>query len=69
MTRVICAAVLAAGLMATTSFSSSFKDDEKVPSIKVIMGKAHKGGDSLIQRIGKDLKSDNPDWSNLQKMS
>jgi hypothetical protein len=43
--------------------------DDKPPSIKDIMNKAHKGGDSLIQAVGKDLKADTPDWEDAAKKS
>jgi cytochrome c553 len=41
--------------------------DDKTPSIKDIMTKAHKGGDSLIEKLGKELKADEPKWDDVQK--
>ena len=69
MCRVLCMAVLALGMIAAATVSSSLADDSKTPTIKEIMDKAHKGGTSLIQTIGKELKSDSPDWTSLQKQS
>jgi cytochrome c556 len=37
------------------------------PSIKEIMTKAHKGGDSLIEVVGKAAKADTPDWDTINK--
>jgi hypothetical protein len=37
------------------------------PTVKDIMGKAHKGPNSLLANIGKDLKADEPDWDDIQK--
>ncbi len=47
--------------------SSSAADD--APSIKDIMNKAHKGGDSIKGKLEKDLKSDKPDWDEVTKLS
>jgi hypothetical protein len=44
-------------------------DKEKDPTIKEIMTKAHKGGDSLIEKLGKELKADEPKWDDIQKQS
>jgi hypothetical protein len=40
-------------------------DNSKTPTVKAIMTKAHKGGDSLLQTIGKGIKTMEPDWSAL----
>ena len=33
------------------------------------MTKAHKGGDSLIEKLGKELKDDEPKWDDIQKQT
>ncbi len=43
--------------------------DDKTPSIKEIMNKAHKGGTSILSSLGKDLKADSPDWTEVTKLS
>ena len=42
-------------------------EDGKVPSIKEVMVKLHKGADAPLGKIGKELKSDSPDWAAIQK--
>jgi hypothetical protein len=44
-------------------------DKEKEPTIKEIMTKAHKGGNSLIQKLGKELKAADPEWEAIQKQA
>jgi cytochrome c556 len=39
------------------------------PTIKEIMTKAHKGGNSLITTVGKELKEDTPPWADVQKQT
>jgi mono/diheme cytochrome c family protein len=36
-------------------------------TIKEVMGKAHKGPNSLLANLGKDLKDDEPEWTDIQK--
>jgi hypothetical protein len=38
-------------------------------TIKEVMDRAHKGSGSLLDSIGKDLKTDQPDWPGIQKES
>jgi hypothetical protein len=42
---------------------------EEGPTVKMIMTKAHKGSDSQLQRVGKQLRGDDPDWAAVQKSS
>jgi hypothetical protein len=42
---------------------------EDGPSIKEIMNKAHKGGDSIKGQLDKEMKSDKPDWDHVTKLS
>lgn len=54
------AIVMAGGLRA---------DDAEQPSIKDIMTKAHKGGNSIVTSVGKELRGDSPNWEDVQKKS
>jgi cytochrome c556 len=36
-------------------------------TVKQVMQKAHRGSNSLLANIGKDLKDDDPEWSDIQK--
>src|SRR5436309_5139842 len=65
--RRAAAAALVLGLAVALNLSGA--KEKKEPSIKDIMTKAHKGGDSLIFTIRKDLKEDEPDWKEVQKDS
>lgn len=38
-------------------------------SIKDIMGKAHKGGDALLSKLGKELKGTDVPWEDVQKQA
>jgi cytochrome c553 len=60
MMRVLCAAAL------LTVIGMAAAQNQKDLSIKDIMGKAHKGGDSLIGKLGKQLKADAPNWEEVQ---
>ena len=59
------AAALLAGL-ALVSNPSGARDRED-ESIRKIMTRAHKGGDSLIEAVGRDLKADEPRWDDARK--
>ena len=65
LSHVVTTLVLLTGMALTLTTSKA--DEEKTPTIKEIMTKAHKGGKSLIQMVGKELKADEPDWADLQK--
>jgi hypothetical protein len=67
MGRRLCGAALAAALIGlAASGTQSIAEDDKDPSIKEIMTKAHKGGNSLLSTVGKDLKSGEPNWDDVQ---
>ena len=67
MGRRLCGAALAAALIGlAASGTQSIAEDDKDPSIKEIMTKAHKGGNSLLSTVGKDLKSAEPNWDDVQ---
>lgn len=40
---------------------------QKEPTIKEIMQKAHKGTNSLLPELGKELKPASPNWTTVQK--
>lgn len=40
---------------------------DKELTIKEIMTKAHKGGDSIIEHLKKDLKEKEPDWTEVKE--
>jgi hypothetical protein len=44
-------------------------DEPKDLPIKVIMTKAHKGGDSLIGKLAVELRGDEPEWALIQKQT
>jgi hypothetical protein len=70
MSRRWCGAAVAALLVGlAVSWAQSSAEDDKDPSIKAIMTKAHKGGDSLLATVGNDLKAADPDWEDIQKKS
>jgi hypothetical protein len=62
--RFSAAAVLAFVVLA----GKSSGDPEKTPTVKEIMGKAHKGPNSILPNVAKDLRDDNgPDWDEIKK--
>ncbi len=58
------AVLFAVALIAPTSVA-----EDDAPSIKDIMNKAHKGGDSILSKLGKDLKAEKPDWDEIAALS
>src|SRR5262245_8724315 len=58
-------AVLALGAVAALILAPSRAADDKDLTIKEIMTKAHKGGNSLIQVVGKELKANDVDWDHV----
>jgi hypothetical protein len=41
-------------------------ENQKVPSIKAIMKKANDGDESLFGQVGKQLLSDEPNWTDIR---
>jgi cytochrome c556 len=60
---------LVVGVSASPMAASADDKDDKVPTIKQIMKKAHGGPKSLLGKIGTELKSDDPDWPKVAEMS
>ena len=68
MSRRRCGTALAVVLLGlAASWTELSAEDDKEPSIKTIMTKAHKGGNSILATLGKDLKSADPDWKDDEK--
>jgi cytochrome c556 len=60
---------MAALLAVVVGLSARAQDTDKPPSIKAIMTKAHKGGDSILAKLRGELEADDTDWAQVQKMS
>jgi cytochrome c556 len=72
MTRkwVVAVAAVAAVLVGlAVALNPSGAEGDKDISIKEIMTKAHKPGDSLLTNLRKELQEDEPDWAEVQKDS
>src|SRR5262249_49541237 len=67
MKRLACVLGLLAvvALVSMTNLSAEAAD----PTIKQVMGKAHKGSNSLLDTIGSELKDDDVPWADVQKQS
>jgi cytochrome c556 len=63
------AGALAAIAALAFTLGSSNAEDDKNPTIKEIMTKAHKGGDAIIAKVGKELKGKEPDWTEVTKQA
>jgi hypothetical protein len=63
------AAAALAVLAVTFSPSGAEPNKDKDLTIKDIMTKAHKGADSLIGKLAKELKDTEPDWGPIQKQT
>jgi cytochrome c556 len=71
MNRPIGLAALAAlvlGLSAGRPLLSA-GGDKKVPSVKEIMMKAHGEDDAVLKKIRNDVRQDDVDWAEVQKLS
>src|SRR5262245_61763249 len=59
-------AMAMAGLLILTMRSGA--DSEKTPSVKEIMGKAHKGPNAILPTVAKDLRDvDGADWNEIKR--
>src|SRR5262245_6986107 len=68
MNRFTTISAMLACLLILARTDRTSGDPEKTPSIKEIMGKAHKGPNSILPNVGKDLRDTNgPDWDEIQK--
>jgi cytochrome c556 len=63
MNRLFGGATLLVALVVLAPSAPAVEDK---PTIKDIMTKAHKGGDSILAKIGKELKSDDPTWADVK---
>jgi cytochrome c556 len=69
MRALVCATsvlvlLLIAGLI---SGPAGAQDEEKVPSVKKIMGVLHKGAKGHLNKVKAALKSDSPNWEEVLK--
>jgi hypothetical protein len=69
MNRLLVALGLVLLTGAALAVNASWAEDDKDVSIKAIMAKAHKGGDALLSKLDKAVKSDAADWDVIQKQS
>jgi hypothetical protein len=59
-------AVLALAALLVGDGATADAQDDKNPTIKEIMGKAHKGNTALVAVIGKQLQAAKPEWDTIQ---
>lgn len=64
MKRLVCMASTLAVLALLAGAAA-----EDTPSIKEVMGKLHKGANAPLAKLNTALKSDSPDWKNVQDLS
>jgi cytochrome c556 len=73
MRPLFCAASLLAfvalAFLASGGAGASIDDDEETPSIKTVMEKLHKGKNAPLKSVQTALKSDSPDWEEIQKQA
>ncbi len=69
MRALVCAtSVLIVMLIASlVTGPAGAQSDEKVPSIKKVMGKLHKGKNAPVNAVKATLKTDSPDWAVVLK--
>jgi len=68
MNQLVRIATLVA-LAVTLAISATSSAEQDDTDIKAIMGKAHKGGDSIKGKLDKELKAEKPDWKSVSKLS
>ena len=64
MKRLVCGAGVVLAIFTAALLAAA--QDEKTPTIKDVM-KLHKGANAPLGKLGKALKSDSPDWKDIQK--
>jgi hypothetical protein len=67
MKSLVCAVAGVIGVMAV-ALASAFAAD-KIPTVKEIMDKLHKGANPPIILIKRSLQSGEPDWEEIQKQT
>ena len=67
MKKAMCV-VMVMGLFVSSGLASRFarSDDEKTYTIKEVMQKLHKGSNSALAKLKKDLAKETPDWAEIQ---
>src|SRR4051794_30586480 len=64
MKRLISGAGVVLTILMVTVLAGA--QDDKTPSIKDVMNKLHKGANAPLGKLGKALKSDSPNWKEIQ---
>src|SRR5436305_5113342 len=64
MKRLVCGAAVVLSIFTAALLAAA--QDEKTPTIKDVM-KLHKGANAPLGKLGKALKSESPDWKDIQK--
>ena len=67
MTRLKWAAAVVVLVPVLAALRHSAAEEGNAPSVKEIMTKAHKGGNSLLAGIRKELQAGDPDWDDVHK--
>jgi cytochrome c556 len=70
MNRLIALTTCGALVLGLTYAAVSAEKAEKKPlTVKAIMGKAHKGDDSILSKLKADMKEDKPDFAADAKLT
>src|SRR5689334_5516604 len=67
MTRRWMFAVAACGFLAMLGFGLVGAADKKEPTMKDLMARTHKGDNSPLMRVDRQLRSDAPNWADVRK--
>src|SRR5437660_7605067 len=58
-----------AGVLGLLLGASVALSQDKNPTVKEIMTRAHKGSGSVLTLLGRELKAEEPNWSDVQKQT
>ena len=58
---------MASFLSALAVLPVAAEDQDKVPEVRDIMRKLHKGAENLKDHVGKALKAESPNWEEVQR--
>jgi hypothetical protein len=67
MKRLMCLVGVVSVVIAAAFVSSRAGAQDEAASIKAIMGKLHKGAKAPLAQLKGQLKSDSPDWTQIQQ--
>src|SRR4051812_1750640 len=65
MKKVACIAT-ALALLGTAGLAATLAGDDDAPSVKDVMTKLHKGANSPLAQVKKELRASNPNWKVIQ---